>query len=129
MIRITTLEGHLENIEDKISSLETLLKERMEAQKLAVNKATEANDIRLDAMNQFREQLSEERALFVTRDMLQAELKTVRAEIESVKSILMPLQKSQSYNRGRDSMAAALVAGALSAVALLVSIIRLFTTG
>lgn len=70
--------------------------DRFHAQQVALDKAEHALSLRLEAMNEFRDQITRERALYVTRDQLDLSIKVLASSIS-------PLQSSQSFLRGRDA--------------------------
>jgi hypothetical protein len=101
--RILKLEGNL-------LSLRVLIEERFAAHKIALDKAESAMNMRLEAMNEFRAQITSERGDYVKKDMLDQRLN--------------PLEGSRSYNRGRDATLYAVLAMAVAAVGTVLTLIR-----
>jgi hypothetical protein len=100
------LDKAFQSIERRINELKNDIKyemnqievrniEKARVVKDALDKAENTLNDRLSEMNQFREQLTSERALYVTRDQLSLTLKPINDAIS-------PLQSSQSFNSGRD---------------------------
>ena len=56
--------------------------------KIAMDKAETVMNIRLDSMNEFREQLSDQASSFLTRDNYEANHKLLETKIESLQKIV-----------------------------------------
>jgi hypothetical protein len=103
VVKLTQLSGDLKN-------LTTLINERFAAHKIALEKSESVLEARLNGMNEFRQQISEERGDFVKKEALDLRLK--------------PLEQSMSYNKGRDNTIGVLVAVTISAVAVVIEVIK-----
>jgi hypothetical protein len=75
-----------------ILNLEKRLDERNRLQEIALDKAAETLRLRLETMNEFRDQINKERGEYITRKELDL--------------ILKPLEKHSSFMEGRDWMIA-----------------------
>lgn len=72
----------------------------------SVDKANTAMTIRLERMNEFREQLTTERANYARKDQVESNLGSLaastRSDLEAIRADLRALQNTDNRNRGRD---------------------------
>ena len=87
-----------------------------ETQQVALDKAEQALSLRLEAMNEFRDQITQERALYVTRDQLDLSMKIVTTTVQ-------PIQTAQTLMRGRETMLLSIVTLALAIGALVLPLV------
>ena len=78
-------------------------------------KAEQAMTIRLEHMNEFRDQINKERAEYVRREVLDKELKLIDTRFKS-------LERTKAFSEGKMWM----VMAAFSAIPLIVALIALF---
>jgi len=76
-----------------VHSLERRLEERFTAMQRATDVAFRASEARLDSVNEFRAQLSDQTATFVTREVLEARVDKLQGEITRLRNDLDDLRK------------------------------------
>lgn len=64
----------VKNVEGKIDALRDYMAQHFELNELAIKKAEEAMLVRLERMNQFREQVTTERACFANKESVESRL-------------------------------------------------------
>jgi hypothetical protein len=128
-----TLKDHLDN---RINAIDRFLNIRIDSQadkvelalaasERAITKADIATEKRFDGVNEFRQSLSDQAALFVTREVVEALVATKDAELKQ-------LEKELSAFRAAQSRMVGIAVGLSSAVALigvLFSIVIRLATG
>jgi 16S rRNA C1402 (ribose-2'-O) methylase RsmI len=82
-----------EHVTMMVQNLQERCDERFRAMQRATDIAFEANERRLDAVNEFRAQLGDQTRTFVTREVMDAHVSRLQGEIERVRSDLEALQK------------------------------------
>ena len=97
----------------------TELEGRIDTLKALSEKADGILNIRLHAMNQFREQMNEERNTFVPLTTFEERLKTLRAELGI-------LNDQAIFNKGKASNHIAYFAVVMSAIAIAVNVVHFF---
>lgn len=80
---VDTLKEHLE---DRVTALKERLDERHKAQMEAIAKAEVAGEKRFDSVNEFRGQLTDQAATFVTRKELEAIVGSVESSLSDLKT-------------------------------------------
>jgi predicted nucleotide-binding protein (sugar kinase/HSP70/actin superfamily) len=105
----------------KIKDLEKVFNERIYAIKSATDKAETVLNLRLETMNEFRNQLNSERAQYVTRNTLDILLEGLRNEIKTERNVRI---EQGIGARGNFILAiGVIVSGVLSAISLLIAIL------
>jgi hypothetical protein len=89
------IEARFNHMEGQIAALRVLLDERQTSGAAALKVAAETLEVRLQHLNEFREQVLSERAQFVTSDRLDA-------VISPIVSTLTDISTRQATVRGRD---------------------------
>lgn len=82
-------------LDTRLAALHQLLDARDKATAIALDKATEALDIRLERMNEFRDQITTERAEYARKDQVDQMFSAQRQDIRQ-------LQDRQTKAQGRD---------------------------
>jgi len=82
------VESLKEYIDTVIARHEELNEQKFIMTKQAVDKAEQANDRRLENMNEFREQLKKQTETFITRDMYFSEHKFLSSKVDSVTKLV-----------------------------------------
>ena len=104
-----------EYVDMRFKDMHALLNERFETQKESLKSAQDALMHRLESMNEFRRQILEERATYITR----AELNL----------ILKPLLDAHQFQKGRNWTVSKLVTIIMAAAALITVIVSLLNGG
>jgi len=95
------LQERLKALEERLTQHETTSLREAKLVEDAVDRARHEVDRRLEAMNEFRDQLSTERSAYVTRDTLDARLLSVMVRIDTVGSRLEQLERDRANLTGR----------------------------
>lgn len=111
-------DDNLFHLSDGVS-LRDYIDTRFNSVQCAVDKAEKSMSERLHGMNEFRDTLKDQAAKFVTREELSM-------TITPIINNLHELQKIADIAQGKASMKAVLFTAAMSIVALLLGIIRIF---
>lgn len=129
------LEVKVAKLEVELVALERLMDERLKASIIAIDKATGVLNQRLETMNEFRTQITSERMTYLTKSEFEAKHEALRTEIDlkidqlrldivnlrkDIGSSLQPLQQTQSYDKGRNTTLAAIIAIVVSVVITLI---------
>ena len=94
----------------------------------AIDTAVETLDFRLSEMNQFRQQIQEERGAFTTKVEAESHNRELEGKIETNAKAVSALELAKSNMDGRIWMAGALITGASGIFALLISLAIRFWT-
>jgi len=81
--------------EAMLEALERQMNERLAGMQIAVNKAEAVMNERLAHMNEFRDQINQERSSYVTREFLDLSIRTVSTEVRG-------LADRGQFNSGRE---------------------------
>jgi hypothetical protein len=122
------LEARLDSLEARFCECGDREQQRHEAQAIdarkaaeearyALEKAEKALDVRLDGMNQFRQQITNERGEYVTRSELALQIQALKAEMK-------PLQVQSDRYAGGYAVLAAIVAFILSIAGLVFGLLK-----
>ncbi len=111
-----SLETYMER---RFVDLEKYIEARFVAVEEAVGKAESSLSLRLEGMNEVRDQLREQAARFITRDAHEALQTRIAADIEALKL-------NSAELRGKASMQAVIVAYLVSAAGLALAIVALW---
>ena len=76
-----------------VAKLEQRLDQRFDAMQRAIDVAYRASEARLDSVNEFRAQLSDQTRTFVTREVVDARVNALRAELEGLRRDFEDLRK------------------------------------
>ena len=85
---IGKVRNYYNEIDKKISILQTEFKAHAEYTKLALDKSELMLNSRLDSMNEFREQLKDQSKTFITVDIYSAQHKVIENKIEAVQKFM-----------------------------------------
>lgn len=77
---------NIARLEERLRSLDRLTEARFQQNADAIVKATAATDKRFEAVNEFRAQLSDQAARFITRESVDLLVESSRERVESVTS-------------------------------------------
>lgn len=105
----------LKAVDRLLSERDRRYTERFEGQENANGIALSAANERLERMNQFRDQLTSQAASFVTRDTLDAELK-------SVHSVLTRLENADAATTGKSTGVTTLISYGIAVAGVLIAI-------
>jgi len=114
------LEARIKNVEDKIDALTQLNAQRFSLNELAIKKTEDVILLRLESMNQFKEQMSAEKAKYATKE-------SMASVLEAYDSRLKRLELANSFSAGKmwTVMAGfAAIPTVISVIALVLGIIR-----
>jgi len=117
-------------LEGEIKALRGHVDDKFDASAIALSKAEQAMEARLERMNEFRDQINQERITYVKKEVLDAATEVLRAESQGYRvsvekdfnvldERLKKLEVVGGYDRGRNvtlGTLAALMIGALAIV-------------
>lgn len=107
-------------------SLKEYFEARFDAMDKALKLAQEANESRLEGMNEFRKAMSDQAGHFVTRMEADTAKNLMRAEIQSELSDICAdvklLQKSQNIAEGKASQSSVIIVFIISAIGIGISL-------
>ncbi len=109
------LDIRIKSLEDKIDSQAQFNAQHFELNELAIMKAEGAVNKHLDSMNEFRNQMKDERDTFATRESLSLGVGDLEKRVDT-------LEKTNSFSAGRLWMIMAFFAG----IPTIISLIALF---
>jgi hypothetical protein len=114
-----------EYLEAQIAGLARLLDERHKATELALSKAEAAVDKRLEGMNEFRRQLSDQAHTFLPRQEYQLRHEALIKRIDDLTGLLTShMAETQGRTKSLSALGAIIV-GAVTGVGALISVIVL----
>lgn len=90
----------------------------------AVTKAEIAAEKRFESVNEFRAQLADQAATFVSRTEAEAYRLATEAKIETIKDLLDKLEKRMDLNQGKSAGSASTIGYAVTAIGVLILIIN-----
>jgi hypothetical protein len=116
--RILWLNGEVRRLRDMINASEKRGDVERSVLKVASDKADQLIDERLDAMNNFSSLIKSERASYVTRDLLDAKLEQLQAQVTALDTRVTAMG---SYDNGRNSTIYNIIAIGASVVAVVIA--------
>ena len=126
------LEEARTQLNARISDQQAATAAALESTTLAVDKAEKATEKRFEAVNEFREQLSDQSLTFLRREMFDQHVResqetkqTLQAQIEANTRQLLTLTASETGGRDREAQARANLASVLAVLATLVAVATL----
>ena len=130
MVRLTQVEGNNRNLEEKIKALEQRMEDRFKAADAAVEKHDEANNIRLDAMNELRDQINRERGAYALKDQLSTVTDALRAEFRALSdknaTAIHNLEGRADFGSGKDKGYGNIVYYIVSVAAIVIAMVAIF---
>ena len=91
----------LKALEDRLTEHSLVQQREILQSKETVHDTRNEIDRRLREMNEFRQQLTNERATYVTRDMLDARLHTFESKQDSTNDIVASIERKMANQEGR----------------------------
>ncbi len=114
-LKICNVVEKINGVSAKIDAQTAFNSQHFELNELAIKKAEDSMTARLEGMNEFREQIKEERANYVTRDILALTVKERNIRLEA-------LENAKAENKGQTEGKAASYAFIFSIIAALLAI-------
>lgn len=88
------IDVRIKSVEDKVDSLARFNAQHFELNEQAIQRASEKMDIRLEGMNQFRDQIKDERQVYAIKESVSKDQEIMDARIKL-------LERSNSFSTGR----------------------------
>jgi regulator of replication initiation timing len=110
------IDSRINSLQANIGDLRSYIEQHFELNDKALMLANESMLVRLESMNEFREQIKEERANLATKEHLTALQKEFNSRIQ-------PLEEAKAFSAGKMWMVMAIFAG----IPTILALIALFT--
>ena len=98
---VQVLQERLKALENRLDEHNVVQQREILQAKETVHDTRQEMDRRLLEMNEFRQQLTNERATYVTRDMLDARLQAVESRQEAANEIVSSIERKLANQEGR----------------------------
>lgn len=114
-----------EYLEHKIDAVEKLNQKTFEMNNLAIKKAEDAMNLRLESMNEFRASLKDQQSVFATKAEFHSHVTSNETAIDDLKKQVAKIQTSLEVTATKAGMPMVYIIGLGSVVSLVLGIINL----